>query len=36
MRYMNAPLVNFAILGNTKSPEFCDLRERVDCSMIED
>ncbi len=23
------PLVDFAILGNTKSPEFCDLRERV-------
>ncbi len=22
------PLVNFAILGTTKSPEFCDLRER--------
>ncbi len=23
------PLVDFAILGTTKSPEFCDLRERV-------
>ncbi len=23
------PLVDFAILVNTKSPEFCDLRERV-------
>ncbi len=23
------PLVNFAILGTTKSPELCDLRERV-------
>ncbi len=23
------PLVNFAILGTTKSPEFCDLREQV-------
>ncbi len=23
------PLVDFAILGATKSPEFCDLRERV-------
>ncbi len=22
-------LVDFAILGTTKSPEFCDLRERV-------
>ncbi len=22
------PLVDFAILGTTKSPEFCDLRER--------
>ncbi len=30
------PLVDFAILGTTKSPEFCDLRERVDCSVIED
>ncbi len=23
------PLVDFAILGTTKSPEICDLRERV-------
>ncbi len=23
------PVVDFAILGTTKSPEFCDLRERV-------
>ncbi len=23
------PLVDFAIRGTTKSPEFCDLRERV-------
>ncbi len=23
------PLVDFAILGTTKSPEFCELRERV-------
>ncbi len=23
------PLVDFAILGTTKNPEFCDLRERV-------
>ncbi len=23
------PLVDFAILDTTKSPEFCDLRERV-------
>ncbi len=23
------PLVDFAILGTSKSPEFCDLRERV-------
>ncbi len=23
------PLVDFATLGTTKSPEFCDLRERV-------
>ncbi len=29
-------LVDFAILGTTKSPEFCDLRKRVDCSVIED
>ncbi len=25
----SSPLVDFAILGTTKSPEFCDLRERV-------
>ncbi len=30
------PLVDFAILGTTKIPEFCDLRERVDYSMIVD
>ncbi len=24
-----APLVDFAILGTTKNPELCDLRERV-------
>ncbi len=30
------PLVDFAIRGTTKSPEFSDLRERVDCSVIED
>ncbi len=24
------PLVDFAILGTTKSPEFCDLMERVE------
>ncbi len=30
------PLVDFAIRGTTKSPEFCDLRERVDFSVIED
>ncbi len=29
-------LVVFAILGTTKSPEFCDLRERVGYSVIED
>ncbi len=23
------PLVDFAMLGTTKSPEFCDFRERV-------
>ncbi len=23
------PLVDFAILGTTKSPEFCNLRDRV-------
>ncbi len=32
------PLVEFAILSTTKSPEFCDLREWVGsgCSVIED
>ncbi len=29
-------LSGLAILGSTKSPEFCDLRERLDCSVIED
>ncbi len=29
-------LVDIAILVTTKSPEFCDLRERDDCSVIED
>ncbi len=29
------PLVYFAILGTTKSPEFCSLGSRLDCSMIE-
>ncbi len=29
--------MDFAILGTTKSPEFCDLREGLlDCNMIED
>ncbi len=27
-------LVDFAILGTTKSPEFCDLRERVEMSSF--
>ncbi len=36
MKKFYLPLVDFAILGTTKSPEFCDLRERVDCSVIED
>ncbi len=30
------PLVDFAILGTTKSPEFCSLGSGLDCSMIED
>ncbi len=30
------PLVYFAIRGTTKSPEFCDLRSGLDCSVIED
>ncbi len=30
------PLVDFAILGTTKSPEFCGLGGVMDCSMIED
>ncbi len=29
------PLVDFAIIGTTKSPEFCNLMERVDCSVLE-
>ncbi len=29
-------LEDFAILGTTKSPEFCDLREQLDCSVVED
>ncbi len=33
MKNVLPPLVEFAILGTTKSPEFCDLR---DCSVIED
>ncbi len=28
MKKLYPPLVDFAILGTTKSPEFCDLRER--------
>ncbi len=28
------PLVDFAILGTTKSPEFCDLRERVGSAAL--
>ncbi len=28
------PLVDFAILGTTKSPEFCSLGSRLDCSVI--
>ncbi len=30
------PLVDFAILGTTKRPEFCNLTEQVRCSVIED
>ncbi len=30
------PLVDFAILGTTKSLEFCSLGSRLDCSVIED
>ncbi len=33
------PLVDFTTLGTSKSPVFCDLRERElvhDCSVIED
>ncbi len=30
------PLVDFAILGTTKSPEFCDLGSGLDCSVIEE
>ncbi len=30
------PLVDFAILGTTKSPEFSSLGSGLDCSMIED
>ncbi len=30
------PLVNFAILGTTKSPEFSSLGSGLDCSVIED
>ncbi len=29
-------LVDFAILGTTKSPEFCSLGSGLDCSVIED
>ncbi len=29
-------LVDFAIRGTTKSPEFCDLGSGLDCSVIED
>ncbi len=36
MKRVIPQLVDFAILGTTKSPEFCDFRERVDCSVIED
>ncbi len=28
------PLVDFAILGTTKSPEFCSLGSGLDCSVI--
>ncbi len=30
------PLVDFAILGTTKSPEFATLGSGLDCSVIED
>ncbi len=30
------PLVDFAILGTTKSSEFCSLGSGLDCSVIED
>ncbi len=30
------PLVDFAILGTTKSPEFMTLGSVMDCSEIED
>ncbi len=30
------PLVDFAILGTTKSTEFCSLGSGLDCSVIED
>ncbi len=30
------PLVDFAILGTTKNPEFCSLGSGLDCSVIED
>ncbi len=30
------PLVDFAIRGTTKSPEFCSLASGLDCSVIED
>ncbi len=30
------PLVDFAIQGTTKSPEFCSLGSGLDCSVIED
>ncbi len=30
------PLVDFAIQGTTKSPEFCSLGSGLDCNVIED
>ncbi len=36
MKKVLPPFVDFAILGTTKSPEFCDLRSGLDCSVIED
>ncbi len=30
------PLVDFAIRGTTKSPEFCSLGSGLNCSVIED